>query len=169
MNSTTLSWSMFSNLWYVPGGCDISSAKFGTMWRGLFCRFRYLLCSWWNIQKSSSLLSAAMACFLLLADHCRSSSGVGHSSQLLCRSTGVYSYSLITEFNICITLILIFKINVRRWSMTHTHTLTYFTHKHIPGPLEKNLYFKAQTKGISNSSFFAELSMIWSSDVASYE
>jgi len=71
--------------------------------------------------------------------------------------------------NICITLILIFKINVRRGSMTHTHTLTYFTHKHIPGPLEKNLYFKAQTKGISNSSFFAELSMIWSSDVASYE
>ncbi len=39
-------WSMFSNLWYVPGGCDISSPKFGTRWRGLFCLFLYLLYEW---------------------------------------------------------------------------------------------------------------------------
>ncbi len=101
MNSITLLCNIWSSWWNVPGRCVWSSPRLGTNLRGNFCSHLELLISWRNIQKSSSLLRAAMACFRLLMSHFCSSSVVGHTSQLFWRSTGVNSYSLMTEFNIC--------------------------------------------------------------------
>ena len=94
-NSNIQSCKMLSKIEYSPIGVFWSNPRLGIFLVGWPFSFSWMLVLWRCNQKSSSLLSEAIASFRWDEGHCLSSSGVVPSSQLSIRFAGVNSWAVL--------------------------------------------------------------------------